>query len=79
MRAMVGQFVSDTGDGPWFDVADLVVRQVLTAPTCEEARAGRCSCGCVSLLVRRVQEHFERSCSAAIEAHKLEICQPPQT
>lgn len=76
--ALVGPLVTVTTDGPWFDVADLVVRKVLTAPTCAEARDGRpCVCGCVALLVRQVQEHFERSCSAAVQVHKADICAPP--
>lgn len=81
MRDLVATFngVADvTADGPWFDVADLVVRKVLTTVTCASARAGRpCVCGCVALLVRQVQEHFERACSAAVAVHKADICAAP--
>jgi hypothetical protein len=72
-RALVGDYGQSSG--PWFDVADTVVRKVLTSATCGSARAGLpCLCGCVSLLVRHVQERFEWACSVEIQAHKPDIC-----
>lgn len=60
------------------DVARVVVRDILTAPTCPAVRYGMPDqCGCEAMLVRRVQERFEEACSAEVEAHKPEICTLP--
>lgn len=58
-------------------VAEVVVRFVLSAPSCAAARAGRCDecrCGCVGLLTRHVEELLEDDCAREIAEHRAEIC-----
>lgn len=66
---------------PQLTTAQAMVRFLLTAPSCGQARAGRfdaCSCGCVGVLTRHVEEQLEQEYSRVIAEHRAEICARPE-
>lgn len=55
--------------------AQTIVRFILAAPSCGQARAGNdCTCGCVAQLARAVEERLEAELAQGILEHRGEIC-----
>lgn len=61
--------------------AEAIVKFILSAPSCAPARAMRfddCTCGCVSVFTRHVEELLEAEYARVAAQHRAAICAMPE-